>query len=173
MSGFTKAETLIVTSIIISLGLLANYHFNLAKSKARDFERKEQLKQVAAVLEDYLIDNQAYPPSTGKYQFTGCGDIQCPTKTGGIPCRWHQNAVPHSLACGKYIYMDQIPRAPENPQIPGKASHRYLRPEPRKMILETCLELKSDIEAQPTDTSQTGYNRQNCRSGVIFQIIRN
>jgi type II secretory pathway pseudopilin PulG len=173
MTGFTKTETLIVAVITSSLGLLALYHFNQANAKARDFERKEQIKSVASILEDYLIDNGAYPPSTGKKQFTGCGDPLCPIKNNaGIPCNWHQNATPNSLACGEYIYMNPVPRAPKNPKYKGLVTHHYQRLESRKIVLETCLELKNDIEARPVNISQTGFTPNDCRSGVIFQIVK-
>ena len=173
MTGFTKSETIIVTTIVLALVFLANFHFNLANSKARDYERKEQLKQIASSFEDYLVDNGAYPTSNNKYQFTGCGDTICPTNSGkGINCNWHQNATPNNLACGKYIYLDPVPRAPMNPKMPDPAEHRYFRPQSNKMVIETCLELKGDIEAQPIEISQTGLNYDNCSSGVIFQITK-
>lgn len=173
MPGFTKYETITVGIIFISLGLFANYHFNLANAKARDFERKEQIKQIASVLDDYLADNGAFPPDSGKKQLTGCGDLECPLHYGdGIPCNWHQNATPNNLACGEYIYLDPVPRSPMNPAYNGLPTHHYQRLSPRSMVLETCLELKSDIEAQSIDTSRTGFNNQICRSGAIFQIVR-
>jgi hypothetical protein len=91
----------------------------------------------------------------------------------GIVCQWHQNAAINKLACGQYIYLDPVPRAPENPQMTYPAIHRYYRPSSMEMILETCLELKSDIEARPIKDSLTGYTLDNCRSGVIFQIHLN
>lgn len=171
-SGFTKTETITMALIILGLGLMANYHFNLANAKARDYERKQQIKQIAGVLEDYKKDNGAFPPSTSQKEFTGCGDTYCPTENGkGIPCNWEQNSTPNSLTCGEYIYLDPIPRAPMNPAMPGKiARHHYVRISPREMVLETCLELKKDIEAKPVAISLTGYNQTNCTSGVIFQI---
>jgi len=171
--GFTKGEWITVTAIVLSLGLLANYQFNLAKSKARDFERKDHIKGVATALEDYLTDNSAYPPTTDGWRLGGCGDVVCPVEDGeGIMCKWDNKEVPNDLTCGDYIYLQPIPRAPDNPQQVGRLAYRYLRLEKQKMALEACLELRFDVEATEVKKSLTGFDKDNCKSGVIFQFIR-
>ncbi len=173
MKGFTKSEWLTVMGIVLALGLLARFQFSLAKAKARDFERKDEVKAVANALEDYLTDMGAYPPTGSGWRLTGCGDVTCPTEDGeGIVCRWDEGEVPNDLACGEYIYLQPVPRSPENPKVKGRVAHRYLRLAKQKMVLETCLELRSDVEATSVEKSLTGFSKDNCTSGVIFQFMR-
>src|SRR3989344_4967747 len=170
---FTKGEWSTVISIVLVIGLLANYQFNLARSKAQDFERKDHIKGVANALTDYLTDNGAYPQTADGWRLTGCGDMVCPVDEGeGIVCEWDNKDVPNDLACGSYIYLQPVPRTPDNPKQIGRWAYHYLRLENQKMVLEACLELKSDAEVTMIDRSLTGFTDENCRSGVIFQFIR-
>jgi len=95
--GFTLIELLVVLAII---GILTSFLLaNLvgAKARARDGERKSDLRQIQAALELYRADQSAYPPQP----LPNCG-TPLPAPSGGtvymqkIPC--------DPLNTGQYVY---------------------------------------------------------------------
>jgi len=62
-TGFTLIELLIAIAIlgILTASLLANY--TISQKRARDSQRKHDLKQIQTALEMYFQDNDIYPPS--------------------------------------------------------------------------------------------------------------
>ncbi|MFC1711953.1 type II secretion system protein [Patescibacteria group bacterium] len=84
--GFTLIELIVVMAIlaIIAGGLIGN--FFTSQRKARDAERKSDLKQIQNALEMYANDhNGLYPPDNGAGMMIGC-----PERTVGasLPCQW-------------------------------------------------------------------------------------
>jgi general secretion pathway protein G len=61
--GFTLIELLVVISIIGILATLVTANLNAARSRARDTERKSDLKNIQTALRLYYNDNGGYPPS--------------------------------------------------------------------------------------------------------------
>lgn len=62
-AGFTLIELLVVIAII---GILASFllvNFVGVRERARDAQRKSDIKQIQAALEFYRSDNQTYPPN--------------------------------------------------------------------------------------------------------------
>ena len=60
-SGFTLLELLIVIVIIGILALLIIPNISSAPKKARDTQRKTDLRAAQKALEEYYVTNQAYP----------------------------------------------------------------------------------------------------------------
>ena len=60
-SGFTLLELLIVIVIIGILALLIIPNISSAPKKARDTQRKTDLRAAQKALEEYYVSNQAYP----------------------------------------------------------------------------------------------------------------
>lgn len=60
-SGFTLLELLIVIVIIGILALLIIPNISSAPKKARDTQRKTDLRATQKALEEYFVSNQAYP----------------------------------------------------------------------------------------------------------------
>jgi general secretion pathway protein G len=60
-SGFTLLELLIVIVIIGILALLIIPNITSAPKKARDTQRKTDLKAIQKGLEEYFVSNNAYP----------------------------------------------------------------------------------------------------------------
>lgn len=62
-NGFTLIELVIVMAIIATLTALATFNFNQARVRARDVQRKSELKQLQNALEIYKNDQapQSYP----------------------------------------------------------------------------------------------------------------
>jgi type II secretion system protein G len=66
--GFTLIELLVVISIVGLLSSLALTSFSIARYKARDAKRVQDLRTIATALEMYYQDNGSYPvPSADFY----------------------------------------------------------------------------------------------------------
>lgn len=66
--GFSLIELLVVMGIIAVLAALVTYNFNAARARARDLQRKNDVKTLQQALELYKNDNsQTYPVT----DFTG------------------------------------------------------------------------------------------------------
>lgn len=61
--GFTLLELLVVLAIIGILTAIGTVSFTAAQIRARDSQRKSDLKVIASVLETYFQENKAYPES--------------------------------------------------------------------------------------------------------------
>ncbi|MCL5434895.1 MAG: type II secretion system protein GspG [Patescibacteria group bacterium] len=59
--GFTLVELLIVVAIIGVLATLLMVNFVGVRQRARDAQRKSDLRQIQSALEIYRADNSAYP----------------------------------------------------------------------------------------------------------------
>jgi general secretion pathway protein G len=74
-SGFTLIELLIVIAIIGVLATLLMANFVGVRQRARDAQRKSDLRQIQSALEIYRSDNGSYPlsaPGQGNFP-TACG----------------------------------------------------------------------------------------------------
>ncbi len=63
--GFTLLELLIVIVIIGILALLIIPNVTSAPKKARDTQRKTDLRAIQKALEEYFVSNSAYPSTSG------------------------------------------------------------------------------------------------------------
>lgn len=61
--GFTLIELLVVTTIMVVLTTVVIASFRLANQSARDSKRQADLEQVRGILENYRLENGAYPGS--------------------------------------------------------------------------------------------------------------
>lgn len=60
-SGFTLIELLVAIGIMAVLTAMAAFNFNQSRIRARDVQRKNDLKQLQNALEIYRNDNNSYP----------------------------------------------------------------------------------------------------------------
>ncbi len=97
-SGFTLIELLIVVSIIGVLATLLMTNFIGIRQRARDAQRKGDLKQIQSALELYRADQGGYPLTAS---FPVCGL----SLTGGSPQSTYMQKIPcDPLNSGQYIY---------------------------------------------------------------------
>ena len=99
-SGFTLIELLVVISIIGILASLVLANLNTARAKARNVQRRSDLKQVQVALELYYDTNKAYP--TTNAWWGNCSDYGSHPTTGANG--WVPNLAP--------TYMAQLPVDP-------------------------------------------------------------
>ena len=58
-NGFTLIELVVVMAIVATLTAMATFNFNQARIRARDVQRKSELRQIQSALE--LFKNDQYP----------------------------------------------------------------------------------------------------------------
>jgi len=81
--GFTLLELLIVIVIIAILALLIIPNITSAPKKARDTKRKTDLTTIRKGLEEYFVNNNVYPASSGV--ITTGGTVLAELSTGSAP----------------------------------------------------------------------------------------
>jgi general secretion pathway protein G len=139
--GFTLIELLVVVAIIGILSALLMSNFVGIRQRARDGQRKSDLRQIQSALELYRADNGSYP--TDPAIFTG----------GSIVCNV-------ALSSGGVTYMKSIPCDPL-----GTASsplfYQYVGTTANYCI-RACLENTNDSQKDPTNDTGTGSNVSGC-----------
>ena len=71
-AGFTLIEITVVMAIIAILAVLSVGSFRSSQIKARDAERKNDLKQISSSLEAYYNDKGQYPSNSVDFKINGC-----------------------------------------------------------------------------------------------------
>lgn len=103
--GFTLIELLVVLAVIALLASVVLVAVNQARIKARDGQRKQNLRQIQKAVELYYNDHGAYPSTTGAYYMeetdgcpplTGCSNVYVP----GLVPNYMAN-LPHDPNAGK------------------------------------------------------------------------
>lgn len=140
-AGFTLIELLVVISIIGILATLVVANLNAARVRARDAERKSDLKNIETALRLYFNDNGTYP-ATGSLSWGR---------------QW-------ASANGSTIYMNMLPQDP----LPGQTYKYDLGNSSDNFTLTACLENQSDV--QGTSTVNTSYDSLCTSSHWMFQL---
>ena len=147
--AFTLIEMLVVISIIGILATLVAANLNSARSRARDAERKSDLKNIGTALRIYYNDATRYPASDGSNKIKACDP-------GALSaCTWGSE-----WSIGETVYMQTMPIDPLSPaqdylytQDPGDTD---------TYTLQACLENKSDTNGVAAGVW--------CPSGVMFEL---
>ena len=107
--GFTLIELLIVIAIIGVLATLLMANFVGVRQRARDAQRKSDVRQIQAALEIYRSDNYSYPLDAGREYPSSCGkgvSLKKDTTTymANIPCDPNGTSVPYAYSSGGNDY---------------------------------------------------------------------
>lgn len=117
--GFTLIELLVVVSIIGILTTLLSANLNAARERARDAQRKSDLRNIQTAIRLYYNDNAVYPPSIT------------------FNSEWKVNDI---------AYMSTVPDDPLSPNQNYTYTYDVIND---TYILEACLENKSDPKCVP------------------------
>lgn len=130
----TRTETVFVGTVLLITWTFAFFNFQGAEVKARDIQRKNDLKHVAAALNDYRNDVRGHSRSAdGK--ILACGDVF------ESVCLWGQNAIVDPQNPEK-AYIDPLP---QDPSAGDGHDYIYLS-DGRNFQLYASLERKNDSE---------------------------
>lgn len=110
--GFTLIELLIVIVIIGVLSAILMANFVGVRQRARDAQRKSDLRQIQSALELYRADNGSYPPAP-----PGIYSADCPTSgpfvtaayMQKVPCDSSPNNSMYAVSSGNYYYSSSSP----------------------------------------------------------------
>lgn len=125
-AGFTLIELLIVIAIISILSAILMVNFVGIRQRARDAQRKSDLRQIQSALELFRADHGCYP-------YTGC-IIAFPT-------------CGSALAYNGFTYMQKIPCDPAG------SSYIYNNTNGNTYSLTACLENQSDGQKDASTSS--------------------
>jgi general secretion pathway protein G len=153
--GFTLIELLVVISIIGILATLLIANYNAARERARDAQRKSDLRNIQTALRLYYNDTQRYP-CDDTYMINEPNDTQDIRACGSQPacafvtsCPW---GSPWEISGTTRIYMSTLPDDPS----PDR-SYKYDQIDNDNYELKACLENNSDDKCSLT-VSETWCN---------------
>lgn len=132
--AFTLIELLVTISIIGILATLLVANFNSTRQRARDAQRKSDLRNIQTALRLYYNDCGEYPTGSGGGLLNGCGTCDTPTD-----CEW-DGEKPFST--DRQTYMNVIPQDPQYEV--GVTFYNYTNIDSDNYTLSACLENGSD-----------------------------
>ena len=135
-NAFTLIELLVVISVIGILTALVMSNMNAARERARDAQRKSDLRSIQTALRLYYNDVGRYPCNDGSNRIRACG-IQA-TCANVTACSWDSE-----WKTGDTVYMNKLPNDP----LPG-VNYKYTYIDDDAYTLDACLENKSDNKGQ-------------------------
>lgn len=154
-NGFTLLELLVVISIIGILSALLLANFNAARERARDTQRKGDIRNIQTALGIYYSDYGGFPTSgTGANigKIIGCGQQTSP---GPFVCEYGSSWNPEQ---GK-VLMSTLPKDPLSIQ-----TYYYTQTNLDTYSLQACLENKSD------DKAVNDPNASWCPSKYVYTV---
>ncbi|MBI2590669.1 MAG: type II secretion system protein [Candidatus Blackburnbacteria bacterium] len=153
-SAFTLIELLVAISIIGVLSTLVLANFNAARERARDAQRKSDLRQIQSALRAYYNDIGSYPDkSATDFKILGCGPA-----TARVACDW---GSAWTTAEGQ-TYMDPLTKDPKS-----EWNYRYERLNLDSYTLTACLENKSDGTGK---AMPAGYAGLTCSTSWMYEV---
>ncbi|MBI2103906.1 hypothetical protein HYT59_02785 [Candidatus Woesebacteria bacterium] len=134
MQPFKKNEILIVGVVLLVIFILSYFNLRLALRRARDFQRKDDIGNIANALFLFKEDFGFYPPASADGKIVACGqqvrleDLGSNENVKALtdlyePCRWGWDALADISDASYTPYLKPIPADPQN-QL--GASYRYV-----------------------------------------------
>lgn len=147
-NAFTLIELLVVISIIGILTSLVMSNMNSARERARDTQRKSDLRNIQTALRLYYNDKGRYPCSDTSYQIRACGtQAACADVTA---CLWG-----NEWAVGTTVYMNKLPNGP----LPDE-KYQYTYIDDDSYTLSACLENASDSSGKDVAATVCASTKQ-------------
>jgi general secretion pathway protein G len=145
--GFTLIELLIVISIIGVLSSLLMMNFIGVRQRARDAQRKTDVRQVQSALEMYRADEGLYPTTITNCASTSLKSSDCST-----------------------VYMQDVPIDPMGSSYYNSGNYCLdAQDDGSSYFLVTCLENKNDAQGVSTITEAAGCPTS-CVSGIYYLV---
>ena len=85
--GINKNEGRFIIVALLLIGIFSYFNFQQSYIRARDVARKNDLKHIAAALNNYFYDFNQYPPSRNG-RILVCGNPEYPTE-----CKWGLDGI--------------------------------------------------------------------------------
>ena len=129
--GFTLIELLIVIAIIGVLSAILFANFVGVRQRARDAQRKSDLRQIQAALEIYRSDVGSYPNKSGMLSELGCPESS-------------------ALSYGTVVYMKMIPCDPTPHPYYNESwngEYQFTRINPSSYSIYACIENQNDSDS--------------------------
>lgn len=114
---FTKQESIGLSIILVALLSVMLFNFSISERKARDAQRKQDVRDITNALESYKNDTGNYPASdNGK--IVGCDSGK--KDNLGFPilraCKWGEESLGNPYKPDEAKYLPRIPVDPKNSQ---------------------------------------------------------
>ncbi|OGM05195.1 hypothetical protein A2125_01685 [Candidatus Woesebacteria bacterium GWB1_43_5] len=132
MKSFKSKEILIVLVVLSVVFVLSFFNLRTALRRARDFQRKDDVNNIAKAVFLFKEDFGFYPPSASDGRIIACGEAkELPLDANAnvkaitdayVPCRWGWDGLADISDSSYAPYLERIPADPQN--FHG-ASYRY------------------------------------------------
>ena len=156
--GFTLIELLIVVAIIGILATLLMTNFIGVRQRARDAQRKSDLRQIQSALELYRSDNGGYPTTNGEYRLpNSVGVSACPSAG--------------SFTYSNTTYMKKVPCDSLGTSYYNNGNYYYDSSDGVNYTLAACLENTNDGDTNDTSNAPTGSS--GCPNGYKYFVLQN
>ncbi len=153
--GFTLIELLVVISIIGILTTLITTNFVGVRQRARDAQRKADIRQIQSAVELYRSDTGTYPIANTQYRLNSTA---CPTS----------NALSNPSSSST-IYMSKIPCDSLGNVTFNSGNYYYYSSDGTIYTLAVCLENAGDKDSNTTTTAPSPSGGS-CASGKYFVV---
>lgn len=152
--GFTLIELLIVIAIIGILATFLTANFVGVRQRARDAQRKSDIRQMQAALELYRADNGTYPVRQSSYRLND--STVCPTS--------------QAFSANSTTYMAKVPCDPLGSSVYNSGNYYYYSDASgTTYTLAACLENANDKDTNSTATAPSP-SAGSCSSAKYYRV---